>query len=274
MAFDRSGSVTFSGAISGTGSLVQLGGGTLILTADNTYTGGTIVNAGTLQLGDGINTASLAGANGSNGSPGGAGTDAVTVNNSATFNVMTNASVSGGAGGVGAGLTTPATVARRLASALGAPSPTAAPFPGAPAVNGAQIANGGNGGEAVSFSAGGSLTNSGTISGGAAGDGRPLRRQRRQRRGGSQLQRWGLTSPTAAPSLGAPAVPAAQRRQRRGGSQLQRWGLSHQQRHHLWGHRRRPVLAAPMAQAGLASSSAVRRASSPTKAAASSTAVS
>src|SRR5208337_4622589 len=134
LAFDRSDAVTIGVVVSGTGSLVQLGGGTLILTADNTYTGGTIVNAGTLQLGDGTNTTSLAGANGSNGFPGGAGKDAVTVNNSATFNVMTNASVSVGAGGDGAGLSHP-----------------------------------GNGGEAVSFSAGGSLTNSGTISGGAAG---------------------------------------------------------------------------------------------------------
>src|SRR5271165_2173209 len=126
LAFDRSDAVTIGVVVSGTGSLVQLGGGTLILTADNTYTGGTIVNAGTLQLGDGTNTTSLAGANGSNGFPGGAGKDAVTVNNSATFNVMTNASVSGGAGGDGAGLSHP-----------------------------------GNGSEAVSFSAGGSLTNSG-----------------------------------------------------------------------------------------------------------------
>src|SRR5208282_5773827 len=114
-----------TGTISGTGGLTKTGSGALVLIGINTFTGGTIVNAGTLQLGDCIHTASLAGANGSNGSPGGAGTDAVTVNNSATFNVMTNASVFGGAGGDSAGLTHP-----------------------------------GNGGEAVSFSAGGSLTNS------------------------------------------------------------------------------------------------------------------
>jgi fibronectin-binding autotransporter adhesin len=92
-----------TGTISGTGGLTKTGSGALVLIGVNTFTGGTIVNAGTLQLGDGINPPSLVGMNGSNGFPGGAGTDAVTVNNSATFNVMTNASVSGGAGGVGPG---------------------------------------------------------------------------------------------------------------------------------------------------------------------------
>ena len=39
LAFDRSDAVTFSGAISGTGSLVQLGAGTLVLTADSNFLG-------------------------------------------------------------------------------------------------------------------------------------------------------------------------------------------------------------------------------------------
>ncbi len=43
---------TYSGVISGSGSLTEVGTGTLILTASNTYTGGTTVTAGTLQLGD------------------------------------------------------------------------------------------------------------------------------------------------------------------------------------------------------------------------------
>jgi autotransporter-associated beta strand protein len=45
---------TYSGVISGNGSLTMAGSGTLTLTGSNTYTGGTtIANCGTLQLGDG-----------------------------------------------------------------------------------------------------------------------------------------------------------------------------------------------------------------------------
>jgi outer membrane autotransporter protein len=53
LVFDRSDTVTFAGAVSGSGAVSQIGSGTTILTADNTYTGGTTIAAGTLQLGDG-----------------------------------------------------------------------------------------------------------------------------------------------------------------------------------------------------------------------------
>ena len=55
---------TWSGVISelpGPSQLTLTGGGTLILTADNTYTGGTTVDAGTLQLGNGGTTGSVMG---------------------------------------------------------------------------------------------------------------------------------------------------------------------------------------------------------------------
>jgi outer membrane autotransporter protein len=61
LAFNRSDTVTFSGLISGTGSLNHLGTGTTILTANNTYTGGTTISAGTLQLGNGGTTGSIVG---------------------------------------------------------------------------------------------------------------------------------------------------------------------------------------------------------------------
>jgi fibronectin-binding autotransporter adhesin len=51
LAFDRSDNVNFGGVISGTGSLTQLGAGTLTLTGANTYSGPTTVEAGTLQAG-------------------------------------------------------------------------------------------------------------------------------------------------------------------------------------------------------------------------------
>ena len=43
-------STTFSGVVSGAGSLVKTGAGTFTLTNANTYTGSTTVNAGTLAL--------------------------------------------------------------------------------------------------------------------------------------------------------------------------------------------------------------------------------
>ena len=51
--FYRLDSYKFIGVISGTGAVVQGGIGTTILTGDNTYTGGTTISAGTLQIGDG-----------------------------------------------------------------------------------------------------------------------------------------------------------------------------------------------------------------------------
>jgi autotransporter-associated beta strand protein len=47
--------VTFADDLSGGGGLVKLGANTLTLAASNTYSGGTTISAGTLQLGDGQN---------------------------------------------------------------------------------------------------------------------------------------------------------------------------------------------------------------------------
>jgi autotransporter-associated beta strand protein len=53
LAFDRSDTYTFGGTISGNGTVEQIGTGTTILTAVNTYSGGTIIeHGGTLQLGN------------------------------------------------------------------------------------------------------------------------------------------------------------------------------------------------------------------------------
>lgn len=49
----RQDSIAFSKPISGTGSVTQFGSGTTLFTADNTYSGGTTITAGTLQLGNG-----------------------------------------------------------------------------------------------------------------------------------------------------------------------------------------------------------------------------
>ena len=61
LAFERSDTLSFGGTIFGAGSVAQIGPGTTVLTADNTYTGGTTISAGTLQLGDGGDTGSILG---------------------------------------------------------------------------------------------------------------------------------------------------------------------------------------------------------------------
>lgn len=59
LVFDRSDSLTVSNYITGSGSLAHVGDGTLILTADNNYTGITAITNGTLQVGNGGGTGSL-----------------------------------------------------------------------------------------------------------------------------------------------------------------------------------------------------------------------
>ncbi|MBV9549870.1 MAG: autotransporter domain-containing protein, partial [Alphaproteobacteria bacterium] len=59
--FNRSDSVTVANLISGTGSLTQAGSGTLILTGTDTYTGGTTISSGILQIGSGGTAGAIAG---------------------------------------------------------------------------------------------------------------------------------------------------------------------------------------------------------------------
>jgi fibronectin-binding autotransporter adhesin len=61
LAFNRTDSVTFGGVVTGGGALVQRGAGTTILTANSSYNGGTTIETGTLQLGDGGTTGSITG---------------------------------------------------------------------------------------------------------------------------------------------------------------------------------------------------------------------
>lgn len=61
VAVSASQSLTLSGTISGSGTLVKDDLGTLILTGDNSYTGGTRIVAGTLQIGNGGTTGSILG---------------------------------------------------------------------------------------------------------------------------------------------------------------------------------------------------------------------
>lgn len=61
LVFDRSDTLTFAGVVSGSGSVRQQGSGTLVLTGDHGYGGGTTVAAGVLQIGDGGTTGAITG---------------------------------------------------------------------------------------------------------------------------------------------------------------------------------------------------------------------
>ncbi|PZQ78674.1 MAG: histidine kinase, partial [Ancylobacter novellus] len=61
LSFNRTDLVTFAGDISGAGALTQKGSGTLILTGASSYAGGTTISAGTLKIGAGGATGSIAG---------------------------------------------------------------------------------------------------------------------------------------------------------------------------------------------------------------------
>ncbi|MEZ2407233.1 autotransporter-associated beta strand repeat-containing protein [Bosea sp. RCC_152_1] len=78
LAFNRSDAVTFSGAISGSGAVRQVGSGTTLLTGNSGYTGGTTISDGTLQLGNGGTSGSIAGDVANNGTLAFNRSDAVT----------------------------------------------------------------------------------------------------------------------------------------------------------------------------------------------------
>lgn len=58
LAFDQTSDGTFSGVVSGTGTLEKAGAGILTFTGENTYTGATTVSAGTLRAGNATGLAS------------------------------------------------------------------------------------------------------------------------------------------------------------------------------------------------------------------------
>ena len=83
LTFNRSNDIVFDGVISGNGAVSKFGAGVLTLTADNTYSNGTVIAAGTLQLGDGGTTGNIGSSTVNNG-----GTLAFNRSNTLTLNAV------------------------------------------------------------------------------------------------------------------------------------------------------------------------------------------
>ncbi|WP_208948532.1 autotransporter outer membrane beta-barrel domain-containing protein [Segnochrobactrum spirostomi] len=62
VVFNQTETGVYAGAMTGTGAMTKTGAGTLILIGENTYTGGTTISEGTLQIGNGGTTGALVGA--------------------------------------------------------------------------------------------------------------------------------------------------------------------------------------------------------------------
>ncbi|WP_238137038.1 beta strand repeat-containing protein, partial [Variovorax sp. JS1663] len=61
LAFNRSDTMSFTGAISGSGDVIKAGAGTLILTGTNSYAGGTAFNGGVVSISDNAHLGNTAG---------------------------------------------------------------------------------------------------------------------------------------------------------------------------------------------------------------------
>jgi autotransporter-associated beta strand protein len=158
---------TFSGTLGGGDpafAVTKSGSGTEILTGANTYMGATTVNGGTLQIGDGIHAAFvLGGRNGATGTPGansapfdyepagtggtGGGALGSIVVNAGTFRIAANATSTGATGGTGG---------------VGGSGGD---------YDGGTGGTGGTGSATVVINPGATVTNSGSIIGGAGGAG-------------------------------------------------------------------------------------------------------
>lgn len=205
--FIDSGSATQSGAISESGVAAHVtkdGAGLLVLDADNTYIGGTTVDAGTLQLGTGTTPRTLSALAGTDSIP------AVTVNSAATFAVDLSSTVAGSGassaepvliangvnGGIGVQVNAGGTLVNQGSIHAGDASPAgflfgnggtggagvvlangAANFSnggsiaGGKGTSGGEQGNGGNGGTGATIAAAGTFSNSGSINGSTGGNG-------------------------------------------------------------------------------------------------------
>ncbi|MET3654872.1 beta strand repeat-containing protein, partial [Dyella japonica] len=138
--------LTQTGVMAGSGALAKADTGTLVLTGTNTYTGGTTISNGTLQLGNGGTTGSLVGNITDNG--------ALAFNRSNALTVAGTITGSGTLSQIGSGITT-------LSGNSGAFSGSTSVTHGALWVNGTL----GNAASTLTVSGGGTLGGTGTLGG-------------------------------------------------------------------------------------------------------------
>jgi outer membrane autotransporter protein len=141
LIFDRSDAIDFAGVVSGNGTLEKQGAGTLTLIGNNTYSGGTTISSGTLQIGNG----GIAGAIGGD-----------VVNNAALiFNRSDALTFAGNIGGTG-------TLEKQGADTLTLTGNNT--YSGATTVSGGTLlVNGSSANSAVTIGSGGTLGGSGTV---------------------------------------------------------------------------------------------------------------
>ncbi|HWX01103.1 autotransporter outer membrane beta-barrel domain-containing protein [Collimonas sp.] len=106
LVFNRADNVTFAGVISGSGSVAQAGAGMTLLNAGNSYSGGTIISAGILAVGDASRANAVLSGGGntvisSGATLGGYGSVTGTVTNSGTVAVANALSVFANSGNGG-----------------------------------------------------------------------------------------------------------------------------------------------------------------------------
>jgi len=148
---DRSDMLRLDGSITGNGSFTNNGGGTTLLTADNTYTGGTTINNGAVQLGAGGTSGSLTGAV----AIGNAGS--LVINRSNDFTLVADLSGNGNLRQIGPNVTT---LQGNSCAFTGTTTVT----------NGKLLVNGCLGGTVI-VENGGSFGGDGTVGGGSGGSG-------------------------------------------------------------------------------------------------------
>lgn len=140
-SFQTDADLSLSGVIGGTGALTKTGAGTLILSSANTYTGGTTISAGTLQIGNGGTTGSITGN--------------VTNNGTLAFNRSDRLDFGGAISGTGA--------IRQIGTGLTNLSGNSAAFTGTITVEAGTLAVNGVLGGSTNVLAAGRLQGSGTV---------------------------------------------------------------------------------------------------------------